>query len=566
MSISLKKAYSACLWLAERKLGIPVEEQRGEWDLEAKDKAFNWQREELVTALPYEYFENSIYDYHDELHLDSEVEIPLDELGIDESETSKISDKTDIKDLQEVWNNISVKVFSELHQSEDEKDDNMQYIHCIDVSNIVSGNLFMTEKLNDFSRYSPQRQYGVTTPVQKDIELAETVPHVPQPYISLDDESPTKYDKKTLANVIAHKTLLGLLSSDTLQAWGNRDITSQKETLTQAENLGYSREHIPTSFWEDRPIPNYEISAVEQGINRITKIISNLPPSGLSMSDRFELQEKEYWIKKIQISDNFKPWLMDKVRTEFQPPKRAVFKPQGKGFLVQFGTDKQNEIKGNNGVKLIYKLLKDYTTSNYKEDFGYSLEMIEINEMEDDIDNYEISSPAQRKKAVNFKKYIRKQHSLIFWQLDQLKKHQLDLINSSLDNQDQIDKKALSLDINKVKSNILNRMNHIHSIKQSDINCLDKDTVNMLINSEPETFINQRKKIRDMIKVEMSAEEKSIDNMRNTINCAVKTMSKLAPHLSFYLGSAKSKSPRGIGYNNDLFYFICNDNIEWDFG
>ncbi|EJE8549051.1 hypothetical protein M5238_003803 [Vibrio vulnificus] len=565
MSISLKKAYAACLWLAERKLGIPVEEQRGEWDLEAKDKPFNWKREELVTALPYEYFENSIYDYHDELHQNSEVEIQLNELDVDEPKTSKVNDETDIEQLQKTWDSISERVFSELHQNEDEQDENRQYIHCVDASNIASGNLFITEKLDNFVRYSPQRQYGDTAPVLQDIEIAETVSHVPQPFICLDDPIPTEYDKKALANVIAHKTLLGLLCSDVLKASGCQDITSRQETLTQPEHIGYSAVDISTSFWGAKPIPNYEISAVEQGVNRITKINSVLTPE-LSMNERFKIQENDYWIKNIQISDSFASWLMDRVRVEFPIPKQATFKPQGKGFLVQFGTDKPIEVKGNNGVKLIYELLKNHTTSNYKEDFGYSLEMMGINEMEEDIFNYEISSPAQRRKSDNIRKYIRKQHSLIFWKLDQLKKHQLDLVESSMDSKDQIDNQVTTLDINKVKSSIFQRMSHIHSINQNDVTCLDKDTLNALVESDPESFVSNRQKIKEMIKVEMSEEEKSIDNTRNTINSAVKSIAKVAPHLAFYLGSAKSRSPRGIGYNNELFYFICNHDIQWDFG
>ena len=111
MSISLKKAYSACLWLAERKLGIPVEEQRGEWDLEAKDKAFNWKREELVTALPFTYYENNtLYSYYDD-------------------------------------------------------EDNV----CIDASNFIDGHLFADENDNDFYRYSPNRNRQFFHPLRDEV-------------------------------------------------------------------------------------------------------------------------------------------------------------------------------------------------------------------------------------------------------------------------------------------------------------------------------------------------------------------------------------------------------------
>jgi hypothetical protein len=539
MSISLKKAYFACLWLAERKLGIPVEEQRGEWDLEAKDKPFNWKREELVTALPYEYFENSIYDYHDELHQNSEVEIQLDELDVDEPKTSKVNDETDIEQLQKTWDSISERVFSELHQNEDEQDENRQYIHCIDASNIASGNLFITEKLDNFVRYSPQRQYGDTAPVLQDIEIAETVSHVPQPFICLDDPIPTEYDKKALANVIAHKTLLGLLCSDVLKASGCQDITSRQETLTQPEHIGYSAVDISTSFWGAKPIPNYEISAVEQGVNRITKINSVLTPE-LSMNERFKIQENDYWIKNIQISDSFASWLMDRVRVEFPIPEKVTFKPEGKNFLVQFGTDKRTTVRNSKGMSLLYKILKEYRKSSYSIGSGYSAE--------------EISADSQFDIGMNTKKPNSK-HGYE----EKLRNQFFDLISQYFETDDWDEKEKFA----SAAVKLLPKINELNGQV-----VYTKEDLQKIFRNDLDWFMKHSESLKLSSKIDGVEESKEIENHRKSLENALKKLKVSCPHFAYYLGSLASKKTLGLGYSkeNEEFYFICDDNIQWDFG
>ncbi|OEE83041.1 hypothetical protein OAI_07880 [Vibrio cyclitrophicus FF160] len=539
MSISLKKAYSACLWLAERKLGIPVEEQRGEWDLEAKDKAFNWKREELVTALPYEYFENSIYDYHDELHQASEVTVQLDDLDIDEPKVSKVSGENDLELLQDTWESISKQVFTDLHQSDDDQDDDTQYIHCIDVSNIASGNLFINEKLDNFVRYSPQRQYGDTAPVLQDIEIAETVPHAPQAFIYLDDPIPTEHDKRAIANVIAHNTLLDLLSSDVFKASGYRDITSIKETLTQAEHIGYSTEDIPASFWEAKPIPNYEISAVEQGVNRISKINSVLPLD-IPVNERFKLQENDYWIKNIQISDNFASWLMDRVRVEFPIPEKVTFKPEGKNFLVQFGTDKRTTVRNSKGMSLLYKILKEYRKSTYSIGSGYSAEEITVDSQFDIGMNTKTSNTKHG--------YEEKRRNQFF-----------DLLCRCFETEDPSEKE-------KLVSIAVKSLSELNKINEDTV--LTTDDLRIILDQDIVWFETNHESLKQMLKVDEVEETKEIDSLRKNLENALDKLKASCPHFAYYLGSLASKKALGLGYSreNEEFYFICNDDIEWDFG
>ncbi|MGK0270965.1 MAG: hypothetical protein ACI88H_001617 [Cocleimonas sp.] len=557
MPISLKKAYSACLWLAERKLGIPVNEQRGEWDLEAKDKALDWKREELVTALPYDYFEHSLYDYHGTVYEDEEIEVNFDETPQENEESN------DFLTQQEQWESISNKVHSELTAKDNIIEDSRTYRHCVDLSNIADGHLFIDEFLNHFVRYSPQRTTGFDSIDQWIIDKAETIPHNPLPYLSLDDAQNISENLHAQASVIAHKTLLELLTSEQISAWGYIDITDLSEALTQGDEYQASKEFIETSFWDKKPIPNYEISAIEHGINRIHKIISVIQDSNIIENN---LNMYDCWIKKIHISDNFKPWLMEKVREVFPTPKAATFKPQGKGYLVQFGTDKPTEVKSNSGIKIIYKLLKNHHTPEYREDFGYSIEMMGMDELQEDVSNYETSTLTERGKSSNIKGYIRKQHSLMFWKLEQLKTYQLELEKTALSDEANIHSSRGADITKKSKQSILNSLHKIHAIEQDETQCFDKVSLQVLIDLEPSTFISKRAEMKKLVSIELSEEEKSIDNIRNTINFSMKGLRKVAPHFAYFLGSVKSKSPNGIGYDKDLFYFASKDDIQWDFG
>ncbi|HGF5285160.1 TPA: hypothetical protein ACF376_004396 [Vibrio parahaemolyticus] len=570
MTTTLLKAYRACLWLAERKLGIPAEEQRGEWDLEAKDSQFEWTREELISALPYEYFENSLYDYHADTSQEDEIEIQLEDLDSDIglSEEDQILEA----EVEEIFKDIQLDSSSLLANHDEEFTDvSSTEIHCVDLSNIVSGSIFTTEQIDNFVRYSPIKTSGDITPEQSTLDRAETFPSIPQQILSIDDGSIDKQIKniqasKELASAIAHHTLLNLLQSGKVQAWGYRDITYMPEVLTQGDEHQYSKEVIEPHFWHKKPVPNYEISAVEHGIHRGFKIAMATSGSGILNEDQKQISKYDYWIKNIQLNDSFQPWLMEKVRKEFPSPKRATFKPYGKGYLVQFGTDKEVEVKSNTGMKLIYKLLKDYCIPTFRDDFGYSLERINMDQNEDDVLKYEASTAAQMRKEDNQMKYIRKLQNLIFWQLDLLKQHELELKNRK----DQTNTASYSsnnkFDDEKIKNQILAKFYKIQTIKSYKDEFLDNNTLKKLLNMKPEDFFSHKKALRGYFKIGFSEEEKNADNIRNTINASIKGLRKNAPHLAYILGSAKSKTRSGIGYNNDLFFFVCKDDIQWDFG
>lgn len=489
MPISLKKAYSACLWLAERKLGIPVEEQRGEWDLEAKDKAFHWKREELVTALPYEYYENNtLYSYYDD-------------------------------------------------------EDNV----CIDASNFIDGHLFADENDNEFYRYSPNRNRQFFHPMRDEVsdihhESNESLPWKELPQLTLEELTSTSCndnDKSDLTICTAHLTLMELLQSGQISAKGFAHFPHTRETITSESNQHMLAVDLPPIYWHSNPIPNYELSAVEEGLQRHMAMISYFDKAPFK-PDWDLLSISEYWYVDIEVSDSFTSWLMDRVRAEFPIPRKATFKPEGKNFLVQFGTDKSTTVRNSKGMSLLYKILKEYRKSSYSIGSGYSAE--------------EITADSQFDIGMNTKKPNSK-HGYE----EKLRNQFFDLLCRYFETEDPGEKEKLV----SLATKSLVEIN-----KNNDVDVLTTDSLKTILRQDIDWFEANHESLKQMLKVDEIEETKEIDSLRKNLENALDKLKVSCPHFAYYLGSLASKKTLGLGYSkeNEEFYFICDDDIQWDFG
>jgi hypothetical protein len=489
MSISLKKAYSACLWLAERKLGIPVEEQRGEWDLEAKDKAFNWKREELVTALPFTYYENNtLYSYYDD-------------------------------------------------------EDNV----CIDASNFIDGHLFADENDNDFYRYSPNRNRQFFHPLRDEVsdihhESNESLPWKELPQLALEELTDTlcsDTDKSPLAASTAHLTLMELLQSGQISAKGFAHFTHTQETITSENNQHMVTVELPPIYWHNNPIPNYEISAVEEGLQRHMAMINYFDKAPFK-PDWNLLSVSEYWYVGIEVSDSFASWLMDRVRVEFPIPEKVTFRPEGKNFLVQFGTDKRTTVRNSKGMSLLYKILKEYRKRSYSIGSGYSTEEITTDSQ------FDIS---MNTKTSNTKHgYEEKRRNQFF-----------DLLCRCFETEDPGEKENLV-------SIAVKSLNEINKLNEDTV--LTTNDLRIILDQDINWFEANYESLKQMLRFDEIEETKEIDSLRKNLENALDKLKASCPHFAYYLGSLASKKALGLGYSkeNEEFYFICDDDIEWDFG
>lgn len=500
MSISLKQAYSACLWLAERKLGIPSTEQRGNWDL-TKEGYLAFSRKDLVTSLPNKYF---------------------DELSC---YTGMINN---------------------------ENDDEFNGLFFIDASNFIDGQLFKFEDQDYFQYFSPFRKSSFL--VQNgdenlDMDLnPENIQQIQKLSLltlnELNHDSCSTENKPRLAEITAHLTLSEKLLNKDFIAKGYRQDIQHKDYLEEkfAECL---IETIPIETWTNKTIPNYAESALELGQLRVKELFAQCA-DGFNKNDPREdyLSKCECWYSHITIENeqDFTNWIMSEVRELFPTPKHATFKPQDKGYLIQFGTDKQITVRNSIGMSLLYKVLKEYRKKSYNIGSGYSAEAFELDTQYDIGIN--TNTNKQKSKQGNEEK-IRNQF--------------LDILSRYFETEN-LDKKE------ELKLFTIKLLRQINKISESDI--LTQDDLKTIFQRDIDWFQKHYDSIKNVIKVDKDEDNKEIDGLRKNLENALDKLKIDCPHFAYYLGSLASKKTLGLGYSKDNqeFYFICKDNIQWDFG
>jgi hypothetical protein len=107
--------------------------------------------------------------------------------------------------------------------------------------------------------------------------------------------------------------------------------------------------------------------------------------------------------------------------------------------------------------------------------------------------------------------------------------------------------------------------------KINDINGIDiftQDYLKEILKKDTDWFIKHGESLKLSSKIDEAEETKEIDSLRKNLENALDKLKASCPHFAYYLGSLASKKALGLGYSkeNEEFYFICDDDIEWDFG
>lgn len=499
MAISLKKAYAACLWLAERKLGIPVEQQRGEWDL-TKDASLDVPRLDLITSLPNNYFdETSCY-----------------------------------------WGILN-----------DDFEDEFTGLEFIDASNFIDGPIFKYEDQDSFYAFSPFRESRFFLPNGDEIlseteSKGEVIAITPLELIEIDDlkiNSSEDENKSNQAKLTAHITLTNKLATGQFAAKGYPQDIQDASYMSETPSPRLV-EDIPKSVWENKAIPNYAESALELGMMRFKDLLAETAIAYSKQDEsRMEyLSTCESWYSHITVENeqDFTNWIMAEVRELLPTPTQATFKPQGKGYLVQFGSDKPTTIRNSKGISLLYKILKEYRKSSYSIGSGYSAE--------------EIAADSQFDISMNVKKPNAK-HGYE----EKLRNQFFDLLCRCFETENWEEKE-------KLVSLAFKSLNEINSI--NDIDVLTTENLKTILRHDIDWFEANHDSLKQSLKVDEIEETKEIDSHRKNLENALDKLNVSCPHLAYYLGSLASKKTLGLGYSkeNEEFYFICDDDIQWDFG
>lgn len=568
MAISLKKAYRACLWLAEQKIGVNAEDRRGEYDLdkpEGKRDDFKWERSELVAALPPEYFEYKCYFY------------PFPTASMPHAQINDDGSDLYLEFEKNVEGNVEIDIKNiTLNKTKDgiksNTDNCIDYGGCnfIDASNMVDGDLFAEESDEYFERFSPNGNKIYFGPYEEEMfhrdkpKIIEKILRLSIPLCTVDDEvipDVENDNKPVLAAAMAHYTLMGLMKTGQVHVSGFIELASQISDITAPLRSTSNEKEIPYEFWLNNPVPNYEISAVEEGIKRRNRILKHNDETQEYSDNALEFDESvvancEFWYRNITISSNFVSWHMERVRALSSEPDNATFKMVNGKYLIQYSTDKSVEYKAWKGFSMLYKVMRFYKTAEFNPEFGCEPFEIELRSCEDEVEQYENLTTVKKNNESRIRKYIRKQQNLIFWSLENF--HNIDEFDD-----DSVSRKG------EVKSIILAK---VRSIKDVSIKynytgeSIMIDEVELYIGMESSRFFDNKNEIKKTFKVDFTDDEKDKEKVRKNIHNALKELGVRSPNLAMHLGSMLDGKKQGVGYNSIGFYYVSNAATEWDFG
>jgi len=262
--VSLRQAFQACLWLAERQLDVPDADRQGVWDL-ADSKELKQDRRAIIEEIGEENFHNSIY------HLPSQDLVDLSN-SIDGPQAFSHGELTERSPFV-VGGPQAVGNADYLANDLSEQIDNLVYQNAIETSALEQAGVVKQEQKVEKKTDPTDEQTALTT----DPDLTAMMAEIKKGFENLNEristgEYPIHRDQPKedaplhiQAHIQAHEMLCELLVNHTARATGYEVITSNVlECLKERRELETESTLYPF-FWLDKPLPHYEYSMLHFG-------------------------------------------------------------------------------------------------------------------------------------------------------------------------------------------------------------------------------------------------------------------------------------------------------------
>ena len=163
--------------------------------------------------------------------------------------------------------------------------------------------------------------------------------------------------KRQVAFVEAHKTLMNLLAVGTISARSSYAFVMTAEEITESTEAHSIPEASDLSLWKEKPLPNYESSALHMGPNQDFWFFKRRMIIDENAHDVISTG-CEYWMTNIQVNKvEFENWLLPQTPTKYQLPEVGVLKLQKGKMYIKFGFE-EGEVKANQGLHLLRFILK----------------------------------------------------------------------------------------------------------------------------------------------------------------------------------------------------------------
>jgi len=174
-----------------------------------------------------------------------------------------------------------------------------------------------------------------------------------------------------------HLKLLDLLKLDDFNAFYLPSLIKNKDELLTPKKPTQSFIRISKSYWRFKVLPHYDYSAIHFGESNKLYFTKHVLSEGSSGDHEIE-PEYQFWFGNVQIeAEAFKKYILPSIYRYFPVPEKAILKPKGNNYLIDFGQDKGVEVKGSFGLHTL-KILIQNSNSNGRHQEPIPSESLEL--------------------------------------------------------------------------------------------------------------------------------------------------------------------------------------------
>ena len=371
LTIPLKNVFQAVLWLTEKEQNVSDKDIKGWWNVAQPNGKAVWpQYTQIVQALGYNYFENSIYR------------------GV----TTSVNLTNDFDGDILITENNDV-VTQERHANETLGEDVSEWLH------------FETDK--ELSRYAhtdfqPNEDYVVKTTkgktgvsklvdsltddefLDKAAALCKRIDnHKVNITFSEDSENILLTTEKL--NALAHTKLLFWLIDGEVQVEGTPTVIHSRNDLFKLPSSTAIYQPIPQELWRRNPLPHYEIDSLHFGESHKLYFTQQVLQGNAELGHTLKA-EHEFWFNNLRVQESsFIKKITPLITRHFPTPEKASIKQRGKHYIINFGNDVDVKVKASIGLTAL-KILILQTNAKSNDSEGIAATLL------DDLKNVALGS------------------------------------------------------------------------------------------------------------------------------------------------------------------------------
>lgn len=552
-SVSLRKAYQACLWLAERELGVPDESRQGVWDL-ADNAELIMDRRAVIEELGEGHFLNTLYHLVNLslIDLSNSIDGPISFSQGELLEESRfvVGGPHPITKADDVDRQLADEIDSLLYQSAIE-DSALERVGVIESKEAVKGNQVTEERRSD--DLSESEIASLMAGLKKVAKEVSTGKRQIRP-----DTQKAKAPTHITAQITAHQMLLELLIKGQIKATGYEVIESNAlQCLTDKKELNTSL-NITSRFWADNPFPHYAFSALHHGPGQNSYFQKRCEDKGLKYDPEM-ISRKEYWLSNIEVDQRFVDWYMPTLREVFPMPTAATLKPQGDKYLIQFGTDPERLVKANDGLKYIRQIIRSATVRRVDSQEGIQPGIIKTLEAFDNISEEQKKDLQKEytkaKDDVARDRFIRKQKQQLY--------HQIKLYIAHKFHPESLKNKSYTLE--QTERYLLKKANALSALS-TPLESDHSHTVKQIVEATDFEETPTEEELKEEFARNLNQEEKDLFNYQRKIQDNLKAIKLQCPHFCYHIGAVHKGLQYGLVLTNTGFVYCPGEKIRWDLG